>query len=36
MAERSVLAHLEKLAADGLVSQLADESWVGLAVDLRG
>jgi len=28
MAERAVLAHLEKLAADGLVSQLADENWV--------
>ena len=28
MAERAVLAHLEKLAADGLVSQLADKSWV--------
>jgi glyoxylase-like metal-dependent hydrolase (beta-lactamase superfamily II) len=27
MAERAVLAHLEKLAADGLVSQFADESW---------
>jgi glyoxylase-like metal-dependent hydrolase (beta-lactamase superfamily II) len=27
MAERAVLAHLEKLAADGLVSQLDGESW---------
>jgi glyoxylase-like metal-dependent hydrolase (beta-lactamase superfamily II) len=28
LAERAVLAHLEKLAADGLVSECADESWV--------
>ncbi len=27
MAERAVLAHLEKLAADGLVSQAANGSW---------
>ena len=30
MAERAVLAHLEKLAADGLVSQ-SDESWTGVS-----
>ena len=28
MAERAVLAHLEKLVADGLVSQLGDGNWV--------
>jgi glyoxylase-like metal-dependent hydrolase (beta-lactamase superfamily II) len=28
MAERAVLAHLEKLVADGLVSQLDDGNWV--------
>jgi glyoxylase-like metal-dependent hydrolase (beta-lactamase superfamily II)/8-oxo-dGTP pyrophosphatase MutT (NUDIX family) len=28
MAERAVLAHLEKLIADGLVSQLGDGNWV--------
>jgi glyoxylase-like metal-dependent hydrolase (beta-lactamase superfamily II) len=27
MAERAVLAHLEKLAADGRISRLADNSW---------
>src|SRR5258705_2192092 len=36
MAERALLAHLAKLAADGLDSQLGGGNWVGLAVDLRG
>lgn len=32
MAERAVLAHLEKLIADGLVEQVADECYTPQAV----